>query len=970
MLSNEIKALISAAVELYSTAPLTQALIDEGTNKLIEAKTLLLNQEEKENDKLIASYIFGRNTINNINKTNSIGGTNPITISNLQYTSGNVIGYSGWTKRGLQLSNKNTISMEYIDSNSIEINVNTLSWSLRNKLFAIGLLGEDSSEYIMQGYNWGYLNSNIYSANDINTQIGGGALTSNNIFSNNDDNFHSITLVFKDKNIYAYVDGKFMRIVSQKSLPNIIGIKLYNDSNFYSDSPYESINFYKELTDDDILNNYNNFIKRINNVDNNEIINTNTEFNTIAELKNANLQVNSIVATKGYYSPNDNGGAKYKIVSYDTFYDELPKDCKFVTINGQVKTDVDNYGNHELKNGLVAKIISDDNTFTPEQWGAKGDGVTSDTEALICLFALTKTGIINFKNGSTYIVASRKAEECSQYVDNRYLASMIGSFVGGCHRPLIANCNNLVLNGNGATMKIPDNDFGFGMGMLNLGGSIEGLEIKNFIFDSNGLTMGEMSVVNGTYNKTSNHTIVYSPAVDTSKQILNNLNIHHNKFLSNGTIISINDAGGDHILIINPLESSHVYIEDNEFYNWGRWVYSVDLGGNGERFYDYKFNRNICIQQDDNKSYDGRYRGLGWIDFEARKCWTNLEVCDNHVEGLVGFAMNGNGKTLENFTFNNNNINYKEVNYLSAYPYFINFYSVRNVKNFIFENNNLNEPYSVVPSRYAVDGANIKNNNLGKALIFLHGIYGDIIVDNNNRNDGGEILMIDDHMYLPDYLEEKEKLSSNFIFTNNIGGIKSGDGGTALFCNINNYRKYNYINFTIKNNKMNSINISVFGHPEINFDPSQITSEMFSVKGAKYTSPTKYSRVNTVVMGGAIYKTGDLIVENAHYTRLDSVLVPKFYSDHITINKTYNIYCDKAGYFPQIYSDIALTFNQNIKQGTYYFTEYNLYVALNGFVKTPEEGTLPTHTSGFAMWGDVKLLWLAPIGRIRAEEII
>ena len=77
MLSNEIKALISAAVELFSTAPLTQSLIDEGTNKLIEAKTLLLNQEEKEeNDKLIASYIFGRDTINNINRTNSIRKTN------------------------------------------------------------------------------------------------------------------------------------------------------------------------------------------------------------------------------------------------------------------------------------------------------------------------------------------------------------------------------------------------------------------------------------------------------------------------------------------------------------------------------------------------------------------------------------------------------------------------------------------------------------------------------------------------------------------------------------------------------------------------------------------------------------------------------------------------------------------------------------------------------------------------------
>ena len=48
MFSNDVKALISAVVELYSTTPLTQALIDEGVNKLIEAKELLLNQDTEE----------------------------------------------------------------------------------------------------------------------------------------------------------------------------------------------------------------------------------------------------------------------------------------------------------------------------------------------------------------------------------------------------------------------------------------------------------------------------------------------------------------------------------------------------------------------------------------------------------------------------------------------------------------------------------------------------------------------------------------------------------------------------------------------------------------------------------------------------------------------------------------------------------------------------------------------------------
>ena len=56
MLSSEVKALISAAVELYSTVPLTQALIDEGINKLIDAKELLINQKENSEGQIENKY--------------------------------------------------------------------------------------------------------------------------------------------------------------------------------------------------------------------------------------------------------------------------------------------------------------------------------------------------------------------------------------------------------------------------------------------------------------------------------------------------------------------------------------------------------------------------------------------------------------------------------------------------------------------------------------------------------------------------------------------------------------------------------------------------------------------------------------------------------------------------------------------------------------------------------------------------
>ena len=47
MLSGDVRALIIATVELYSTVPLTQAIIDDGVKKLTEAKSLLLNQDDK-----------------------------------------------------------------------------------------------------------------------------------------------------------------------------------------------------------------------------------------------------------------------------------------------------------------------------------------------------------------------------------------------------------------------------------------------------------------------------------------------------------------------------------------------------------------------------------------------------------------------------------------------------------------------------------------------------------------------------------------------------------------------------------------------------------------------------------------------------------------------------------------------------------------------------------------------------------
>lgn len=103
-------------------------------------------------------------------------------------------------------------------------------------------------------------------------------------------------------------------------------------------------------------------------------------YDTLNELISANVSNNIVVKTFGYYEKNDGGDGTYYISN-----EELTAD------GGSIVA---------LNNGLFAKLIIND-TITTKQFGAKGDGITNDTEKIQALFDYVSA---NKKDGITILV--------------------------------------------------------------------------------------------------------------------------------------------------------------------------------------------------------------------------------------------------------------------------------------------------------------------------------------------------------------------------------------------------------------------------------------------------------------------------------------------------------------------------------------------------------------------------------------
>ena len=764
------------------------------------------------------------------------------------------------------------------------------------------------------------------------------------------------------------------------------------------------------------------------------------------------------VKTNGYYDINDGGQAVYEIMSYDNWWNQLPIDLKLTTYHNDrvgvapvfYKNPVDNFGNHKLNNGMVAKLLPNlDGYVRVEQWGLF-EGRYDNCRALVHCFANnTRNCKILFPENKIYTFYDSWVTEVRDRKDEIFVTTPWWvnldnvcnngneyALIHGSRRtasPIIGNARNLEICGNGSTLRWGDGQVNSAFGLIECGGFIDGLKIHGLVLDGNfkeqvyqkdknGNLITKKQVNSSTGKEyyayqmvaTRAHGISYFSAElqcnmltsdryikdgnekntgvkfedlknylgvkDTSKTTFNNVEIYGCTIKNVGTKIVQSDSGGDCILIINPIECNNVNVHNNKLLNWGRWAYSIDLGGNGERFYNHSFVQNICIQDEEN--YSGwvedngikhDYRGLGWIDFEARKCFTNLDVSENYVYGANGWAFNGNGKISENVKIERNHIERPSYNWTSIYPYSFTFYSVY-TKDLTIKHNTVNG--GTIGFGKLFYNTVIENNKfIGTGTIGINNPFKNVLIKGNigegTRNQLFS-LNVETLSWVNDensefYIPEEERITT-VIFENN------GEGGVCgNIINKDNDPYKKNISLIFRNNTFRKFNVNCLGIKDYQFTPDQLYGDIaWSARGCKISNAVISLGTDNPVPGGLYYKEGDLVTSTlSNVNRLYSpyyfgTAFPQLKNDNGSIKKDMDMYCTAEGVFPfngaflMCDGDTYFATGLKMSVGAFMYTLDNLYyVTVAGTLGDVE----PTHTEGIAISGTCELLWVAPIAR-------
>lgn len=932
MLSNDIKILITSAIESFSTTPLTQSLIDTGVLKLEEAKELILNQDNGGEEEVLYKVLL----------------VHPYT-----YT-------------------------DYI-SDSYP-NASTGAITTQTKYKASNYLDIENMKFISIHENTSYHICCFYDT-DKNFIIG-----------------YNTNQYTKDSQLEVPKGAKYVVVgsASNGKLPVVYG---------YTTIKPQEVVFEHES----------NFEYTVSNV---------------AVMKQGDYKTGDTVTTECYATTGDLGNGVYDIMSEDEYLSRI-KGSAFIV---NATTQVDGYGDHLLDNGLVARLRINHDDMRPEQWGAKGDGVTNDCLPLVHMFAKITSGTVTFRENATYVLGL-VGGDVSNPSDNPYRTFGCGSLLGGqfFSKPIMIGAHNFTMNGNNCLITIPDNTFGnTGMGILNFSGHMENVEIYGFNFDGKGRTINYP-------NKNSNHIIFWAPiGIAESESIkaihpvytknektscIENWSIHDNYFYDAGAMYKkAGDWGGDHILIINPTETDGLYVENNKFEAWGRWVFAIDLGGHGECLHNIKFNNNNCIGAngylesdadgnftfllDDSKVRDAyvytgspaayigsfidrwRWRALGLIDFEAKKCFDNVEFKDNYIIGSSGWAINGNSRVSQNFLIKNNF--WRHVG--GGYPYFFELYSGMG-KDIVVEDNKFTGSCGF-KCGYFSENLTFKRN-YGLRGLRTFGIAGNITLEDNKSlvdspNYMGILWSHESNNYATDPLYTYEKVKEIGVHVT----IKNSEGAlTCKFSEPTNTTLNDFFTFDLDLSPIQRASIYDFNHL-FEFDPNNIDfiNQVIRFYGARFTKPFENS-----IMGGSLayYKAGEMIATNCQKW---GVVGGDLYKNKLIPEEEFTIYngcnwacyanrngysklsivCEEEGYlagacqygFREQCTHMSYVINNSLtlQDTAFVCTDDNVYY-VSGQGKLTE---IPTHTEGSREFTDANgnVLTLYYIGKVAKVKLI
>lgn len=370
---------------------------------------------------------------------------------------------------------------------------------------------------------------------------------------------------------------------------------------------------------------------------------------------------------------------------------------------------------------------------------------------------------------------------------------------------------------------------------------------------------------------------------------------------------------------------------------------------------------------------------MGWIDFEARKCFTNLEICDNYVKGANGFAFNGNGKISENITIENNTLDRSGFpGWRSLYPYSFTFYSVY-AKNLKFNNNAINGG-SVGLGRTIYD-LEMKNNNFTNTGTVGLNMTGNCTVENNTgEGTRGQLFTLNSNYAewftdkTSEYYIPKEQRQTNIIFKNNGPG---GVCGTLIKTSDPEYYKNTSVVF--EGNTFNKFAVNAYGLKEFKFTKDQLKKEtngnpISYVARGLTTDDNKpsFSYGYSPAIGGLHFKAGEKLTNS--WIGLGRNVMRFFTTDlkYSEFMLRGEVYCIKDGYVP-ISGEFLLnnaddywSTGKKCSRDTFYIYNDNVYYC-------DKDGTFgeepPTHTYGTVENGTSRLMFFDKLAKVEIRGL-